>query len=158
MAAKDRLTAKQEAFAFAVGYENKSYSQAYREIYTVKPETLDKTVWKRASELANNGEVSGRIDELREQKRKEVQRTLSWTLKESENELRDIIKKNKNDLIRAERQGQSAKHANNSAILGAIQQLTDLVKLTLPVKAEIDSGNNQDDELKRLADSLEKLK
>nr|DAM36462.1 MAG TPA: Terminase small subunit [Caudoviricetes sp.] len=158
MAAKDRLTAKQEAFAFAVGYENKSYSQAYREIYTVKPETLDKTVWKRASELANNGEVSGRIDELREQKRKEVQRTLSWTLKESENELRDIIKKNKNDLIRAERQGQSAKHANNSAILGAIQQLTDLVKLTLPVKAASDSGNNQDDELKRLADSLEKLK
>lgn len=158
MAAKDRLTAKQEAFAFAVGYENKSYSQAYREIYTVKPGTLDRTVWKRASELANNGEVSGRIDELRDQKRKEVQRTLSWTLKESENELRDIIKKNKNDLIRAERQGQSAKHANNSAILGAIQQLTDLVKLTLPVKAEIDSGNNQDDELKRLADSLEKLK
>ena len=79
-------------------------------------------------------------------------------MKESENELRDIIKKNKNDLIRAERQGQSAKHANNSAILGAIQQLTDLVKLTLPVKVASDSGNNQDDELKRLADSLEKLK
>lgn len=158
MAAKSKLTAKQEAFAFAVGYENKSYSQAYREIYTVKPGTPDRTVWINASKLANHTKVSLRIDELKNQKRKEVQRTLSWTLKESENELRDIIKKNKNDLIRAERQGQPAKHANNSAILGAIQQLTDLVKLTLPVKAVSDSGINQDDELKRLADSLEKLK
>ncbi|MFK4783490.1 hypothetical protein [Lactococcus petauri] len=128
----DKLTPKQEAFAFAVGYENKNYSQAYREHYNVKEGTKDSTVWRKASELANHGKVSARIDELKEAKRKEIQRTLSWTLKESEDELRVIIKKNKNDLVRAERDGKAAKHANNSALLGAIQQLTELVKLTIP--------------------------
>lgn len=128
----DKLTPKQEAFAFAVGYENKNYSQAYREHYNVKEGTKDSTVWRKASELANHGKVSARIDELKEAKRKEIQRTLSWTLKESEDELRVIIKKNKNDLVRAERDGKAAKYANNSALLGAIQQLTDLVKLTMP--------------------------
>lgn len=132
----DKLTPKQEAFAFAVGYENKNYSQAYREHYNVKEGTKDSTVWRKASELANHGKVSARIDELKEAKRKEIQRTLSWTLKESEDELRVIIKKNKNDLVRAERDGKAAKHANNSALLGAIQQLTELVKLTLPNEVE----------------------
>lgn len=143
----DKLTPKQEAFAFSVGYENKSYTEAYREHYNVKEGTKDSTVWRKASELANYGKVSARIDELKEQKRKEIQRTLSWTLKESEDELRLIIKKNKNDLMRAERDGQQAKHANNTAILGAIQQLTELVKLTLPSEDIEELGEIEDDGL-----------
>lgn len=55
MTAKGKLTEKQEGFAFAVGYESKSYSQAYRENYKVKPETLDTTVWRKAFEVAHNG-------------------------------------------------------------------------------------------------------
>ena len=109
MAAKDTLTAKQEAFAFAVGYESKSYSQAYRENYKVKPETLDKTVWRNAYSVATNTKVSARIDYWKSKRIEESKRAFSWDLKEAEKELRAIIRKNKNDLLRAEQQGE---HAN----------------------------------------------
>ncbi len=132
MAAKSKLTAKQEAFAYAVGFENKSYSQAYRETHNVKPTTKDRTIWVKASELASYGKVSVRIEEYKSQRRKEIQRTISWDFKQAEDELKLLLKKNKNDIMRAEKSGQPAKHVNNTAILGAIQQLTELYKLTIP--------------------------
>lgn len=132
MAVKSKLTAKQEAFAFAVGFENKSYSQAYREVYNVKPETLDRTIWSKASKIANEYKVSTRIDECKSQRRKEIQRSLTWNFKDAENELLLLLKKNKNDIMRAEKNGQPAKHANNTALLGAIQQLTNIYKMTIP--------------------------
>ncbi|MCT1174155.1 hypothetical protein EFL96_06250 [Lactococcus lactis] len=132
MAAKSELTAKQEAFAYAVGFESKNYSQAYREIYNVKSKTLDRTVWSKASRIANEGKVSARIDELKSKRREEISRTITWNLKEAENELLLLLKKNKNDIMRAEKNGQPAKHANNTALLGAIQQLTEIYKITIP--------------------------
>lgn len=126
MAAKDTLTAKQEAFAFAVGYEGKSYSQAYRENYKIKSEISDKTVWVKASELANNGKVTVRIDYWKSQRIKEAKRTFSWDLKESEKELRAIIKKNKNDLLRAEQLGENANPAIINSSISAIKLLNDM--------------------------------
>ena len=132
MAAKSKLTAKQEAFAYAVGFENKSYSQAYREIYNVKETASERTVWVDASKLANSTKVSLQIDKYKSQRRKDIQRSITWNFKEAEKELLLLLKKNKNDIMRAEKNGQPAKHANNTALLGAIQQLTEIYKMTIP--------------------------
>lgn len=126
MAAKDTLTAKQEAFAFAVGYESKSYSQAYRENYKVKPETLDKTVWRNAYSVATNTKVSARIDYWKSKRIEESKRAFSWDLKEAEKELRAIIRKNKNDLLRAEQQGEHANPAIINTSISAIKLLNEM--------------------------------
>ncbi|WP_285004658.1 hypothetical protein [Lactococcus garvieae] len=125
MTAKGKLTEKQEGFAFAVGYESKSYSQAYRENYKVKPETSDKTIWVKASELANNGKVTVRIDYWKSKKIEESKRAFSWDLKEAEKELRAIIKKNKNDLLRAEQLGENANPAIINTSISAIKVLNE---------------------------------
>lgn len=60
-----KLTAKQEKFARLVA-EGKTQAEAYKEAYNasqMKPETIH----KRASELALDGEVAGRIDQLKKQ-------------------------------------------------------------------------------------------
>ena len=57
------MTQKQEAFCLAyieLGDAAKAYRSAYR-TERMKPETI----WKRSSELMTNGEVAGRIEELR---------------------------------------------------------------------------------------------
>lgn len=58
-----KLTAQQERFAQAIA-DGMTQADAYRTAYkagTSKPET----VWKRASELMENGAVAGRVAELR---------------------------------------------------------------------------------------------
>ncbi|TYC49911.1 hypothetical protein ESZ50_04785 [Weissella muntiaci] len=122
----DKLTPKQEAFAWAVGLEGKTYTQAYKDVYDVKPTTLDKTVWRKASDVANNGKVTARIDELKRMKAVEMQRSFHWTMQDAVNELLFVIKKNRNDLLRSDRDGYAAREANNKAILGAVSQLEDL--------------------------------
>lgn len=60
-----KLTAKQDKFARLVA-EGKTQAEAYREAYNasnMKPETIQ----KRASELALDGVVTGRIDELKKE-------------------------------------------------------------------------------------------
>lgn len=125
MTAKVKLTEKQEGFAFAVGYESKSYSEAYRENYTVSPKTLDTTIWRKASEVANNGKVTARIDYWKSQRIAESKRAFSWDFKEAEKELRAIVKKNRNDLLRAEQKGQSADPAIINTSISAIKLLND---------------------------------
>lgn len=125
MTAKGKLTEKQEGFAFAVGYESKSYSQAYRENYKVKPETSDKTVWRNAYSVATNTKVSARIDYWKTQRIEESKREFSWDLKEAEKELRAIIKKNKNDLLRAEQLGENANPAIINTSISAIKVLNE---------------------------------
>ncbi|MFK4915650.1 MULTISPECIES: hypothetical protein [Lactococcus] len=125
MTAKGKLTEKQEGFAFAVGYESKSYSQAYRENYKVKPETLDTTIWSKASKIANEYKVSTRIDYWKSKKIEESKRAFSWDLKEAEKELRAIIKKNKNDLLRAEQLGENANPAIINTSISAIKVLNE---------------------------------
>lgn len=58
------LTAKQEAFAQALA-SGKNQSDAYRIAYSCA-KTSDKAIWVRASELAANSKVAGRVAELKE--------------------------------------------------------------------------------------------
>lgn len=58
------LTPKQETFAAGIA-EGLSQAEAYRRAFPRSLNWKDETVWKRASELAANREVSGRAEELR---------------------------------------------------------------------------------------------
>lgn len=72
------LTPKQEAFAQAIA-SGKSQAEAYRIAFNagkMKPETI----YKRASELMTDGEVTGRVQELREPAVKNAQLTLETHL------------------------------------------------------------------------------
>lgn len=73
----NELTPKQEAFCIAVA-SGKSLSQAYRECYNAKGkmETLNRS----AFELYHSPKITTRIDELREEKVKELKYTAreSW--------------------------------------------------------------------------------
>lgn len=141
MAAK--LTPKQEAFAYAVGHENKNYTQAYRECYNVGENTLARTVWTKASEVANNGKVSARIDEIKKERYKEMQRSFSWTLEEEVDVLRELVKKNRNDLLRAEKNGEVAKVATIQGILGATQHLKEIRREIYPAEEKNDDSGKQ---------------
>jgi hypothetical protein len=92
----------------------------------VKPTTADRTIWTKASEVANNGKVTVRIDELKRMKSEEMRRTFTWDMQDSFNALNFVLKKNRNDLMRLERQGKNAHDASNRAILQAVSQLDDL--------------------------------
>ena len=59
------LTAKQETFARKI-VEGMTQSDAYRAAYNTKKMT-DKSVWEKASELANDVKVAERVKELRDQ-------------------------------------------------------------------------------------------
>ena len=59
------LTPKQEKFAQNVA-KGMTFSDAYRNSYDAS-KMVDETVHKRASELAQKGEIAGRIDKLKEQ-------------------------------------------------------------------------------------------
>lgn len=56
---------KHERFAQLLA-EGMSQRQAYCEVYPSSKRWKDKTVYNRASELANTGEVIGRVNELKE--------------------------------------------------------------------------------------------
>lgn len=58
------LTPKQENFAQAIA-DGMTQADAYRTAFDVKPTTKPETIHKRSSELMSNGEVSGRVAELR---------------------------------------------------------------------------------------------
>lgn len=58
------LTPKQEKFAAGIA-SGLSQAEAYRRAFPRSLNWKDETVWKRASELAANREVSGRAEELR---------------------------------------------------------------------------------------------
>ena len=73
------LTHKQERFAQLVAAGLKQ-SAAYRQSYDVSPNCAPSTVWKRASELAADGKVGGRIAELRQATADKVARERAWTV------------------------------------------------------------------------------
>ncbi len=58
------LTPKQEAFAIAVA-SGMTQADAYRSAYDVKATTKAVTIIKRASELMTDGDISGRVEELK---------------------------------------------------------------------------------------------
>lgn len=76
------LTVKQEKFCQAY-VETGNASEAYRSAYSadkMKHETIN----KRASELLNNGEVTGRVSELQQEHRTKHNITVSDLLREFE--------------------------------------------------------------------------
>ncbi len=58
------LTPREEKFAALVA-QGKTQSAAYREAYPGAKRWKDSTVWARASELAAQSKVQGRVDEIR---------------------------------------------------------------------------------------------
>jgi transposase len=58
------LTPKQEKFVQAIA-DGMTQADAYRSAFDVKPSTKPETIYKRASELMANGEVTGRLNELK---------------------------------------------------------------------------------------------
>lgn len=58
-----KLSRQQELFAQGIA-KGKTQSDAYREAYPTCVSWPDKTVWSKASTLANDGRVAGRVAEL----------------------------------------------------------------------------------------------
>ena len=59
------LTDKQEQFAQLIALQGMNHSQAYREVYS-PDNSLESTVWREASILANNPKVTTRIIALKD--------------------------------------------------------------------------------------------
>jgi phage terminase small subunit len=81
------LTPKQELFAQEVA-SGKTQADAYRAAYDVKPTTKPETTYKRACELMADGNISGRIAELRGAAAERV----VWTMADSLDVLSTIAK------------------------------------------------------------------
>lgn len=80
-----KLTVKQEKFVLKY-LECGNASEAYRHAYDCS-KMSDETVWKRSSELLQNGEVTGRVGELQQIVREKSEITKEWIL----NELKCIV-------------------------------------------------------------------
>ena len=121
-ASESRLTPKQESFAFLVGYEKKTYTDAYREAYDTEKMKTD-TIYVAASKLAKSDKVSTRIDEFRVDKLKEEKRKFKWTLTEAEAKLNKVIEKSLADLEAAEDKELLTHPSTNDAIIKAVEAL-----------------------------------
>lgn len=83
-----KLTPKREAFCQAIA-DGMTQADAYRSAYSAGKMT-DKTIWKRASELMDDGEVTGRVSELKSA----LEAKQLWTREESVKTLAGIAKDN----------------------------------------------------------------
>lgn len=68
------LTSKQEIFCQSIA-DGVSQAEAYRKAYNVSETTKQETVWKRSSELMQNGAVAGRVQEIQ----KSLAKKALWT-------------------------------------------------------------------------------
>lgn len=84
------LSDKQERFAQLVAAGN-TYADAYRESYSAENMAVN-TIYKRSSELMDNGKVKGRVKEIQAQRLKENEVTLQEVLKELSEWLRFNVK------------------------------------------------------------------
>lgn len=80
------MTARRERFAELIA-DGMSQSDAYREAYPRSLTYQKDVVWRRASELAANSEVKGRVDELRAA----LQKRNLWTREQSIAELQRAL-------------------------------------------------------------------
>lgn len=81
------LTPKQELFAQEVA-SGKTQADAYRSAFNVKPTTKPETTYKRACELMADGNISGRVAELRAA----IAERVVWTMADSLDVLSTIAK------------------------------------------------------------------
>lgn len=122
----NKLTPKQETFAYLVGFEKKTYTEAYKEAYNTEKMKID-SIYVAASNLAKSDKVSIRIDELRADKLKEEKRKFKWTLSEAESKLKKIIDKSIADLEDAEKNDQLTHPSTNDAIIKAVETLNTIL-------------------------------
>lgn len=114
-----KLTDKQERFAQAVA-SGMTQADAYRTAYDagdMKPETI----WKRATELMNNGKVAGRVNELKGA----IAAKLLWTREKSVSRLADIA-------------DDAEARANEK--VAAIKELNAMHGFNAPAKIELSGG------------------
>ena len=83
------LTSKQEAFAQAVA-SGMSQAEAYRTHYDVDPECKPETIWEEASRVANDRNVSARVQLLKD----EIAAKALWTREDSVRTLKSVIEGN----------------------------------------------------------------
>lgn len=113
------LTPQQEAFAQLVA-SGKSQSDAYRGSYKCE-KSKNETIWRKASELMENGKVSARVSELKEQ----LSEKALWTREDSVRILANIA----ND-----------EEASRKDKTGAIKVLNEMHGFNAPTKIEHSGG------------------
>ena len=113
------LTSKQEAFCQAIA-DGVSQAEAYRRAYNVSETTKPETVWKRSSELMQNGAVTGRVHEIQEA----LSRKALWT--------REMSVK---ALIEAYKVAKDKKNANG--MTGAVKEINAMHGYNAPSKVEL---------------------
>ncbi|CAB4168888.1 hypothetical protein UFOVP581_13 [uncultured Caudovirales phage] len=119
------LTPKQESFAQAIA-SGMTQADAYRHAYDVGADTKPETIWKRASELMEEGEVSGRVQELKEQLSKKALWTREMSVKA---------------LMTAYKDG------NPSVKVSAVKELNAMHGFNAPTKTEITVSQKSVDEM-----------
>jgi phage terminase small subunit len=113
------LTPKQEKFAQNVA-KGMTFSDAYRKSYDAS-KMVDETIHKRASELAQKGEIAGRIDKLKEQ----LSAKQLWSREDSIKKLIEVMS-----------------DARPNDIIAAIKELNNMQGFNAPKKMQIEAEMN----------------
>ena len=124
------LTPKQEKFAQNVA-KGMTFSDAYRNSYDAS-KMVDETVHKRASELAQKGEIAGRIDKLKEQ----LSERQLWSREDSIKKLIEVMS-----------------DARPNDVIAAIKELNNMHGFDSPSKIEL-SGNMLHQIQRRIVDDV----
>lgn len=125
------LTPQREKYARAL-YKGLSQRKAYREAYPRSRSWKDATVDKRASELYQNREILGRLQELREKEEKEIREQKLWSFEKSVKGLMWIMQKSQKDIEHA-----GVRTANSKAFIDALKELNDLLGYGLERETKI---------------------
>lgn len=113
------LTPKQEKFAQNVA-KGMTFSDAYRKSRDAS-KMADETVHKRASELAQKGEILGRIDKLKEQ----LSERQLWSREDSIKKLIEVMS-----------------DARPNDVIAAIKELNNMQGFNAPKKMQIEAEMN----------------
>lgn len=124
------LTPKQEKFAQNVA-KGMTFSDAYRKSRDAS-KMADETVHKRASELAQKGEILGRIDKLKEQ----LSERQLWSREDSIKKLIEVMS-----------------DARPNDVIAAIKELNNMHGFDAPSKIEL-SGNMLHQIQRRIVDDV----
>lgn len=117
------MTPKQEKFAQCVA-DGMSQADAYRTAFDAT-EMKDATIHKRASELMSNGEISGRVQELKEQ----LSSKALWTRADSVRALETAMR--------------IAQDKDNAAgLVAAVKEMNAMHGFNEPSKLELTGGTN----------------
>ena len=132
------LTPKQELFAQEVA-SGKTQADAYRSAFNVKPTTKPETTYKRACELMADGNISGRVAELRAAAAERV----VWTMADSLDVLSTIAKGLDEDAKQSDKVN-AVKAINAMIGLDAPSKLNVTGNLVTHIQREVIDDNAED--------------